>query len=182
MDEIDLVDIYSCFPSAVQVGARALGLPLSGALTVTGGLTFAGGPWNNYVTHSIATMVTRLREQPETLGMCTANGGLLTKHAIGIYGATPPIQPLTAPQVRRLDDQRTVVEEFSGTVSIVATTVRYGRNDTASHGFAVAETSAGDRVLLRIDQPEFLSEFESTEVVGRTGTADGSQLVDLARD
>ncbi|WP_280295728.1 hypothetical protein [Nocardia abscessus] len=182
MDDIGLVDIYSCFPSAVQVGARALGLPLSGALTVTGGLTFAGGPWNNYATHSIATMITRLREQPGTLGMCTANGGLLTKHAIGIYGATPPTQSLTAPQVRRLDDERAVVAEFNGTVSIAATTVRYGRDDTPSHGFAVADTSAGARVLLRIEQPELLSELESTEVVGRTGTAEGSQLVDLNRN
>jgi acetyl-CoA C-acetyltransferase len=151
-------------------------------LTVTGGLTFAGGPWNNYVTHSIATIVTRLREQPETLGMCTANGGLLTKHAIGIYGATPPTQPLAAPRVRRLDHQRPVVEEFSGAVSIAATTVRYGRDDTPSHGFAIAETPAGDRVLLRIDQPALLTEIESTEAVGRAGTAAGSQLVDLARD
>lgn len=180
MDEIGLVDIYSCFPSAVQVGARALGLPLSGALTVTGGLTFAGGPWNNYVTHSVATMVTRLREQPETLGMCTANGGLLTKHAIGIYGATPPTRPLAAPRVRRHDDKRAVVEEFSGDVTVVAATVRYGRDDTPSHGFAVAETSAADRVLLRIDQPALLSEVESNEVVGRAGTADRTQLVDLA--
>lgn len=182
MDDIGLVDIYSCFPSAVQVGARALGLPLSGALTVTGGLTFAGGPWNNYATHSIATMVTRLREQPETLGMCTANGGLLTKHAIGIYGVTPPTRTLAAPRVRRLDDQRKVVAEFSGPVSIAATTVRYRRDGTPSHGFAVAETSTSDRVLLRIDQLDLLSEFESTEVVGRCGRAEGAQLVDLARD
>ena len=33
-------------------------------LTVTGGLTFAGGPWNNYVTHSIATMAERLVADP----------------------------------------------------------------------------------------------------------------------
>ena len=27
---------------------------------MTGGLSFAGGPWNNYVTHAIATMADRL--------------------------------------------------------------------------------------------------------------------------
>jgi acetyl-CoA C-acetyltransferase len=58
-------------------------------LTVTGGLTFAGGPWNNYVSHSIATMVDVLRRAPG-LGLCSANGGLLTKHAIGVYSAEPP--------------------------------------------------------------------------------------------
>jgi acetyl-CoA C-acetyltransferase len=182
MDDIGSVDIYSCFPSAVQVAARALGLPLSGALTVTGGLTFAGGPWNNYVTHSIATMAARLREQPTTLGMCTANGGLLTKHAIGIYGATPPDRPLTAPRVRRLDDERAVVAEFDGPVTIAAATVRYGRDDSPSHGFAVADTPAGERILLRVDQQPLLAELESREVVGRTGTAAGSRMIDLADD
>ena len=52
------VDLYSCFPSAVQIAAAELGLPLDRELTVTGGLTFAGGPWNDYVSHAIATMTT----------------------------------------------------------------------------------------------------------------------------
>ena len=67
VDEVDYVDVYSCFPSAVQVAAAELGLPLDDPqrpLTVTGGLTFAGGPWNNYVMHSIATMVEMLRREP----------------------------------------------------------------------------------------------------------------------
>ncbi|MEZ5257687.1 MAG: hypothetical protein R2705_12570 [Ilumatobacteraceae bacterium] len=38
-----------------------MGLDLGGQLTRTGGLTFAGGPWNNYVMHAIATMVSDLR-------------------------------------------------------------------------------------------------------------------------
>ena len=59
-------------------------------LTVTGGLTFAGGPWNNYVTHSIGTMAERLLEKPGSLGLITANGGYLTKHSFGVYGTEPP--------------------------------------------------------------------------------------------
>ena len=38
-------------------GAAALGLGLDRQLTRTGGLPFAGGPWNNYVMHAIATVV-----------------------------------------------------------------------------------------------------------------------------
>ena len=87
VDDIDLVDVYSCFPSAVQVAAAELGLPVDDAdrpLTVTGGLTFAGGPWNNYVTHSIATMAERLAGTPGRRGLITANGGYLTKHSFGV--------------------------------------------------------------------------------------------------
>ncbi|MFC7504896.1 enoyl-CoA hydratase, partial [Nocardioides sp. GCM10030258] len=179
MDDIDLIDIYSCFPSAVQVAARSLGLPLSRALTVTGGLTFAGGPWNNYVTHSIATMVERLREQPDSLGLVTANGGLLTKHAMGIYGARPPVRAITAPALRRLDTPRPVVAETHGPVSVVVATVRYQRDDVPSHGFVVAETATGERVLLRTEQQALLAELATSEPVGRKGTAAGTELVDL---
>ena len=89
IDEIAHLDVYSCFPSAVQIGCRELGIdPFAETrpLTVTGGLTFAGGPGNNYVTHAIATLVERLREDPGSLGLTTAVGWYLTKHAVGIYG------------------------------------------------------------------------------------------------
>src|SRR5947209_4861391 len=59
IDDVDYVDLYSCFPSAVQVAAAELGLRADDParpLTVTGGLTFAGGPWSNYVMHSIRTL------------------------------------------------------------------------------------------------------------------------------
>ena len=61
IDDIALVDLYSCFPSAVQLGAAALGLDARPPAHRTGGLPFAGGPWNNYVMHAIATVVDDLR-------------------------------------------------------------------------------------------------------------------------
>ena len=88
-DDLAHVDLYSCFPSAVQVAADELGLRLDRDLTVTGGMSFAGGPWNDYVTHSIATMASKLREDPAAVGLCTANGGFLAKHSLGLYSATP---------------------------------------------------------------------------------------------
>ena len=44
IDDVEVVDLYSCFPAAVQMGAAALGLGLDRQLTRTGGLSFAGGP------------------------------------------------------------------------------------------------------------------------------------------
>jgi acetyl-CoA C-acetyltransferase len=106
VDDLAHVDLYSCFPSAVQVAATELGLGhrLTGHpaddLTVTGGMGFAGGPFNNYPMHAVATMVDRLRagagptaasaRSGGPLGLVTANGGFLTKHAVGIYGTGPP--------------------------------------------------------------------------------------------
>lgn len=90
IDDIDVVDLYSCFPSAVQLGAASLGLDIERQLTRTGGLPFAGGPWNNYVMHAIATVMNDLRDRPGELGLVWANGGYATKHAFGVYSTTPP--------------------------------------------------------------------------------------------
>ena len=92
-DDVAHIDLYSCFPSAVQVGAESLGFGEDRQLTQTGGLAFAGGPLNNYVTHSIATMVEVLRNDPGSLGLVSANGGFLTKHAIGLYSSEPQFDP-----------------------------------------------------------------------------------------
>jgi len=89
IDDIAYPDLYSCFPSAVQIGAAALGLSLDRQLTQTGGLSFAGGPWNNYVMHAIATVAGRVRSDPGSFGFVWANGGYVTKHAFGVYSTTP---------------------------------------------------------------------------------------------
>ncbi len=46
IDEVAYIDLYSCFPSAVQIAATELGVTSTDdrPLTLTGGLTFAGGP------------------------------------------------------------------------------------------------------------------------------------------
>src|SRR5438445_5705825 len=93
VDDVAHVDLYSCFPSAVQIAAAELGVAVDDparSLTVTGGLTFAGGPGNDYVTHSIATTVSRLRADPGPRGLVTAVGWYLTKHAVGVYSTEPP--------------------------------------------------------------------------------------------
>ncbi len=91
--DIDIVDLYSCFPSAVQLGAQSLGLDITSQLTRTGGLPFAGGPWNNYVMHAIATVMNDLRDRPGAKGLVWANGGYTTKHAFGVYSTEPPAVP-----------------------------------------------------------------------------------------
>jgi acetyl-CoA C-acetyltransferase len=91
-EEISLLDLYSCFPIAVFNACEALGIdPLGGrALTLTGGLPFFGGPGNNYSMHSIVNVASQLRERRTGYGLVGANGGVLSKHAVGMYSAEPP--------------------------------------------------------------------------------------------
>ncbi|MCP9275133.1 acetyl-CoA acetyltransferase [Mycolicibacterium arenosum] len=151
--DVELVDVYSCFPSAVQVAARELGLPVGDParpLTVTGGLTFAGGPWNNYVSHSIATMAERLVEGPQRLGLITANGGYLTKHSFGVYGTQPPTREFAWEDVQSEVDAQptTAVEvEWSGTGTVETWTTPFTREGDAEKVFVAVRTPEGARTL-----------------------------------
>jgi acetyl-CoA C-acetyltransferase len=125
-DEIDFFDLYSCFPVAVEVACREIGLPEQDArgLTVTGGLPYFGGAGNCYTLLSVATMMQKLRAAPGSKGLCTGNGWYLTKHSIGLYSTAAPSQAWTAPTSRavqkRIDDlpKRTVDATPNGVAHI----------------------------------------------------------------
>ncbi len=95
--EIELVEVYSCFPSAVRVQQRALGLPRDQAPTLTGGMAFAGGPFNHFVLMAHTALGHRLRAHPSELGLATTVSGMLSKPGLAIWSATPPTgAPLVA--------------------------------------------------------------------------------------
>ncbi|MGI9168592.1 MAG: acetyl-CoA acetyltransferase, partial [Caulobacteraceae bacterium] len=133
--DLDFIDLYSCFPSAVQIGAEELGLALDDprGLTVTGGLPYFGGPGNNYAMHSVATMMDLLRARPGTWGLATANGWYLTKQSVGVYSTTPPRAPFARqdPAViqREIDalDRPLVVDRPEGPASVETYTVVHAR-------------------------------------------------------
>ncbi|MGY4869256.1 acetyl-CoA acetyltransferase [Mycolicibacterium elephantis] len=153
IDDVDVVDVYSCFPSAVQVAANELGLPLSDPdrpLTVTGGLTFAGGPWNNYVTHSIATMAEHLAANPGGRGLITANGGYLTKHSFGVYGTQPPTHEFRWEDVQSEVDRepiRAAVVEWEGVGTVESWTTPFNRDGEPEKAFLAVRTPDDARVL-----------------------------------
>ena len=153
VDDIDQIDVYSCFPSAVQIAAAELELPLddgSRPLTVTGGLTFAGGPWNNYVTHSIATMAERLAGNPGQRGLITANGGFLTKHSFGVYGSEPPEHEFRWEDVQAAVDAeptRAAQVEWTGVGTVEAWTTPFDRNGSAEKAFLAVRTPGDSRTL-----------------------------------
>jgi acetyl-CoA C-acetyltransferase len=159
IDDIALIDVYSCFPSAVQVAASELGLPCGDPdrpLTVTGGLTFAGGPWNNYVSHSIATLAEQLVSAPGELGLITANGGYLTKHSFGIYGTEPPDHEFRWEDVQSAVDAeptRTAVVEWSGVGTVESWTTPFNRDGAAEKAFLAVRTPDDARTLAVMADP-----------------------------
>ena len=172
IDDIDLVDLYSCFPSAVQLGAQSLGLDLERPLTLTGGLPFAGGPWNNYVMHAIATMMQRLREQPGATGLVWANGGYTTKHAFGVYSTTAPAEPFRHAYPQDEIDAMPRRElappaEAAGPATIEAYTVMFDREGAPERAIAACLLADGRRAWGDSTDPALAAAMCDGEWVGR---------------
>ncbi|ORB72631.1 acetyl-CoA acetyltransferase [Mycobacterium scrofulaceum] len=181
VDELDYVDLYSCFPSAVQVAAAELGLAVDDAarpLTVTGGLTFAGGPWSNYVMHSIATMAELLTANPGRRGLITANGGFLTKHSFGVYGTEPPAEfrwEDVQPAVDR-EPTREGLVEWEGVGTVEAWTTPFDREGRPEKAFLAVRTPDGSRTLALITDGAAAQATVSEDIGGAkvAVAADGS--------
>lgn len=173
VDDVAHVDLYSCFPSAVQIAAAEIGLGLDRRLTVTGGLSFAGGPWNNYVTHAIATMAGVLRDDPGALGLVTANGGYVTKHALGLYSTEPPAGGFRWADVQDEVDAlptREVCEELDDTVeaTVESWVVEHARDGAPERTLASCLLADGRRVWATSDDPTTVAEMRSgAEQIGR---------------
>ncbi|AKK28066.1 acetyl-CoA acetyltransferase [Mycobacterium sp. EPa45] len=172
VDDLAHIDVYSCFPSAVQVAANELGLSTDDPqrpLTVTGGLTFAGGPWNNYVMHSIATMAGLLRADPAAFGLITANGGFLTKHSFGVYSATPPPAAFrwedVQPEVDR-EPTRTAVVEYDGEGTVESWTTPFDRDGRPEKAFLAVRTPDDARAMAVIDDAAAAAVTVAEDIAG----------------
>jgi acetyl-CoA C-acetyltransferase len=182
--ELEHIDLYSCFPSAVQIGADANGLVLDDprGLTITGGLPYFGGPGNNYVTHAIAEMMTRVRSAPGSRGLVTANGNYLTKQSAGIYSTTPAAKPFAPTAPERLqaeidaDQGPTVLATMAGPAQIETYTVMHERQGPA-YAIVFARDPDGRRCIANTPpDPALLRELTEREFLGARGvlrTSDG---------
>jgi acetyl-CoA C-acetyltransferase len=180
LDDIRYFDLYSCFPSAVEIGCREIGLAEDDprGLTVTGGLPYFGGPGNNYVTHSISEMMRRLRAEPGSFGMVTANGNYVTKHSFGIYSTTPfeGQWRREAPGVLQAEldalPKAPLAEAASGSATIETYTIMHGKTGP-EFGVVIGRLNeTGQRFIANTaPDPAVLHDLEDQESLGRPGTA-----------
>ncbi len=177
--DVDFVDLYSCFPAAVQMAQREIGFDGSKVPTVTGGMTFAGGPLNSFVLHSIARTVELLRENPSAKGFVSGNGGYFTKHSFGVYGAQPPGQPFRYESPQAEVDalpKRAIDESYRGTADVEAYTVVYGRNGRPESGIVAALTPSGSRVFATTSDESLMEKLLDRDACEATATVDGTDL------
>jgi acetyl-CoA C-acetyltransferase len=182
IDDVAIVDLYSCFPAAVQLGAKSLGLSRDRQLTRTGGLSFAGGPWNNYVMHAIATVMDDLRERPGEKGLVWANGGYTTKHAFGVYSTTPPPDGFRYAYPQDEIDampRRDLAEaaDAAGPATIEAYTVMHSREGEPEKGIAACLLADGRRAWGTSEDVALAAAMCEGEWVGRGITLDADGVL-----
>ncbi len=178
-NEADHVDLYSCFPIAVRTQALELGLGFDRDLTVTGGMTWAGGPLNNYVIQAAVKLAQVLRADSGTRGLLTSVSGMITKQGASMWSTEPPAQPFA-----NLDVTDAVAADLqpkpyrtgdNEQATVVSYTVIWGR-EGPERAVAVGELADGARTLVVSTAPDVMAAVTVEEFCGRCLVvfADGS--------
>ena len=179
LGDINVFDIYSCFPSIVQIIMNEMGLSDDDPrdLTITGGLPYFGGPWSNYSLHAIITAAEIIRKNHSKKIMVVANGGYNTKQSFGIYGNKPPVIPWEACNVTERQEEilrdalPDPIIKANGRLTIEAYTIYYERDGKPIRGIVIGRLEDGGRTFARIENdPKRLEELENQDLIGRTFT------------
>ncbi len=168
--EVAHLELYSCFPSAVRVQARELGIDESRPLTVTGGMAFAGGPLNNFVYQALVRMAQVLRADPGSTGMVNAVSGVLTKQGVSLWSTE------SAPRGFRFGDASAeaaretpivpLVENATGEAIVVTYTVLF-EGELPSRTVLLCDLGDGRRTLVASADPSLAAMATSEELCGR---------------
>jgi acetyl-CoA C-acetyltransferase len=170
VDDVDHLDLYSCFPAAVRIQARELGITGDRPLTVTGGMTFAGGPLNNYVLQAMVTLTRVLRADPGSLGLSTSVSGMMTKQGLGLWSTEPPGNGFAAidvsDEVARATRTLPSSADAAGDGEVAGYTVVFD-GDRPAQAIVIA-TVGGTRTVATSDDADVAASLTEDEWVGRT--------------
>jgi len=178
--DIDLIDFYSCFPIAVETYAEAIGLTLDRDMTLTGGMAFAGGPYNNYFLQSTCRAIELLRQGKGRHALLSCVSGVITKQAFALWSVDPPpkgfihadLTQQVAGEVHAID----VLENFTGEARVAGYTVLHGRGQVPK-GVALLDTAEGQRAMVTCEDDALVAAMQESELVGRPVRVEANRLL-----
>jgi acetyl-CoA C-acetyltransferase len=178
-DEIDLVELYSCFPIAVECFAEAARIPADRDLTITGGMAFAGGPYNNYFFQATAKAAQLLKAGEGRNALLSCVSGIMTKQAFALWSVDRPHRSFTrldvTDEVAARSEQRDVLLDYIGTGIVAGCTVIHGRGGD-NQAVLLIDTVEGQRAIVTSEDPAVIASIETEEWVGRRVRANGGSL------
>jgi acetyl-CoA C-acetyltransferase len=189
--DLDYVELYSCFPCVPKMARRAIGWPLDRPATVFGGLTFGGGPIGNYMTHAVASMVDALRSSGR-FGLLFANGGYATHNHSIVLSRSVPADAVLGRDFNvqaEADGLRGPVpaldERYAGPGTIESYTIHFTRDGAPRFGVVLVRTSGGTRTLARVpaDDEAGIARLAAGDaaLIGAAGTVVGQGVDALWR-
>jgi acetyl-CoA C-acetyltransferase len=168
-NDIRLCELYSCFPYAVRVQLQEFGMHAQHSVSVTGGMTFGGGPLNNFVFQATVRMAQLLREHPDEVGLVTTVSGMLTKQACALWSATPGADGWASAdvteQVARESGVCELVADYSGSGEVAGYTVLY-QGQEPWRAVAVFDLTDGRRTVAYSEEPAMLAHMMAQECCG----------------
>jgi acetyl-CoA C-acetyltransferase len=183
---LDLLELYSCFPIALQLHAAALGVPsASPAPSLTGGMRYAGGPYNNFVLHATAQLALALR-QTGRIGLISSVSGVLTKQAFSVWSKAPAQNQFRSIDVSEAvlahSPPRQLAEGYAGVASVVGYTVLAKRPDRPARAVAVVETPDSQRVIVWSVSNPVVQAMKAKEFCGRLVFVAGDGTFDVSEN
>ena len=177
--DLGLVELYSCFPVAVEAYAAELGIDMGRDLTVTGGMSFAGGPYNNYVLQATCRMAELLRGGAGQPGLVGSVSGILTKQGFGLWSRQAPPGGFrfadVTDAVARVSPAKRVVADHTGIGRVAGYCVLYDRSGPPS-GIVVADLDGGRRAVATTGDPALMARMQAEEFCGASVAVDGERF------
>ncbi|MEM9122281.1 MAG: hypothetical protein AAGB03_03075 [Pseudomonadota bacterium] len=178
--DVDVFDLYSCFPCAVEIAHEALELDIDGVrpLTTTGGLAYFGGPGNSYTVHSLASAYDQIRREEAETALVTGLGMSMSKLAATVLSNAPDrIEAASGRAQSGLDIPTTGFPGLAETVEAPAKarietyTVEYAKDGRPDKAILILRLEDGRRTLANAaDLASLEPELMASEPIGRQGT------------
>ena len=184
IEQIDYWDLYSCFPIAVRIQQQALNLDPTIPPSVTGGMSFAGGPLNNYSLQSTAYMVSLLRQKKSNAVISSVSGSL-HKFGIGVWSSNVPKKPYCHKEVSKDEalpsPAKVLIDDYSGDGSISSYTVNYERGKMDKLFMLIDIPKSPNRLIVKSSDMDLMEKASKRDYIGAKAWVKNKQLIRIEK-
>ena len=168
--KLDAYDLYSCFPAAIKMFTKSMGLDSEIPKTVTGSMPYAGGPLNSFVIHSTVKMIQKIRALEVKYGLITGVSGMMTKQSFCVWGKEYKEHFIFDDVTERakLDESPIELSNISeGKGEIIGYTIIEGSENAAKAVLYLDDEKKHRKVVSSVDK-NFINLLTEEEWVGKT--------------
>lgn len=179
--DVDMAELYSCFPAAVQSFAFDFNLPEECPLSVTGSMAFAGGPYNHSALDGVARMTEVLREQrDQKIGLVSNLSGVFGKTGVALLSNKPGNTSYgfadVSEEVAAMDRPLPTNPDYHGEAEIIGYTVSFHDNQPI-RALVYCDLPNRQRTVVQSSDAELMHNMMEEEWVGRSIQINPDQTV-----